>query len=160
MWEPPERVDPDMTQDATQDALLELLSQGHGGVLVTLKGDGRPQLSNVTHAYYPDERIIRVSITDGRAKTRNLRRDPRASYHVTSANRWAYTVAEGTADLSPVAKDPYDETVEELIRLYRDVQGEHPDWDDYRAAMVRDRRLVLRLKVERAYGIPARANRG
>ena len=144
-----------MTHDATQDALLQLLSEGHGGVLVTLKKDGRPQLSNVSHAYYPDERIIRVSITDGRAKTRNLRRDPRASYHVTSPDRWAFTVAEGTADLTPVAADPHDDTVEELIRLYRDVLGEHPDWDDYREAMVRDRRLVLRLRVERAYGIPA-----
>ncbi|MFF4895140.1 PPOX class F420-dependent oxidoreductase [Streptomyces sp. NPDC001068] len=138
----------------TQDALVKLLAEGHDGVLVTLKSDGRPQLSNVNHAYYPDERTVRVSLTDDRAKTRNLRRDPRASYHVTSADRRAYTVAEGTAELSPVARDPYDETVEELVRLYRDVRGEHPDWDDYRAAMVRDRRLVLRLRVERAYGIP------
>ncbi|MGW4026531.1 PPOX class F420-dependent oxidoreductase [Streptomyces sp. NPDC005009] len=146
-----------MTQDAEQNALLALLSERHGGVLVTLKRDGRPQLSNVMHAYYPDERVVRVSLTDDRAKTRNLRRDPRASYHVTSDDRWAYTVAEGTADLSPVAGNLYDETVEELIRLYRDINGEHADWDDYRAAMVRDRRLVLRLRVERAYGIPRRA---
>jgi PPOX class probable F420-dependent enzyme len=143
-----------MTQDPTQEALLGLLSEGHGGVLVTLRRDGRPQLSNVSHAYYPDERIIRISVTDDRAKTRNLRRDPRASYHVTSADRWAYTVAEGTAELTPVAADPGDDTVAELERLYRDVLGEHPDWDDFRAAMVRDRRLVLRLHVERAYGIP------
>ena len=142
-----------MTQDATQDALLKLLSEYDGGVLVTLKQDGRPQLSNVNHAYDPDERIIRVSLTDDRAKTRNLRRDARASYHVTSEDRWAYTVVEGSAELTPVAKDPYDETVEALIRLYRDVRGEHPDWDDYRAAMVRDGRLMLRLHVERAYGI-------
>ncbi|WP_413760201.1 PPOX class F420-dependent oxidoreductase [Streptomyces sp. MMBL 11-3] len=144
----------DTSQEALQDTLLQLLSEYDGGVLTTLKRDGRPQLSNVNHAYYPAERIVRVSLTDGRAKTRNLRRDPRASYHVTSADRWAYTVVEGVADLSPVARDPGDETVEELIRLYRDVQGEHPDWDDYRAAMVRDGRLVLRLRVERAYGIP------
>ncbi|MET8411536.1 PPOX class F420-dependent oxidoreductase [Streptomyces sp. NPDC005195] len=143
-----------MTQDATQDALLELLSEYKGGVLTTLKRDGRPQLSNVVHAYSPDENVIRVSLTDDRAKTRNLRRDPRASYHVTSDDRWAYTVAEGTAELTPVAADPHDETVEELVRLYRDLMGEHPDWDDYRAAMVRDRRLVLRLHVERAYGAP------
>ncbi|MEU9733353.1 PPOX class F420-dependent oxidoreductase [Streptomyces sp. NPDC048002] len=145
-----------MTQDLTEDALLQLLSEGHGGVLVTLKRDGRPQLSNVSHAYYPDERILRISITDDRAKTRNLRRDPRASYHVTSADRWAYTVAEGTAALTPVAEDPHDATVDELARLYRDVLGEHPDWDDFRAAMVRDRRLVLRIAVERVYGIPRR----
>ncbi|MFF9277180.1 PPOX class F420-dependent oxidoreductase [Streptomyces griseosporeus] len=143
--------------DATEAALLALLSEGHSGVLVTLRRDGRPQLSNVSHHYDPDERTIRISVTDDRAKTRNLRRDPRASYHVTTADRWAYTVAEGTAELSPVARDPYDETVEELVRLYRDVQGEHPDWDDYRAAMVRDRRLVVRIRVERAYGIPKRA---
>ncbi|WP_055626523.1 TIGR03618 family F420-dependent PPOX class oxidoreductase, partial [Streptomyces hirsutus] len=117
-----------MTQD-TQWALLGLIGDENGGVLVTLKRDGRPQLSNVNHAYYPDERLIRVSLTDDRAKTRNLRRDPRASYHVTTSDRWAYTVAEGTAELSPVAADPHDGTVEELIRLYRDVNGEHPDWD-------------------------------
>ncbi|GAA3482548.1 PPOX class F420-dependent oxidoreductase [Streptomyces yanii] len=140
--------------DAEQDALLRLIAEEDGGVLVTLKRDGRPQLSNVNHFYYPEERIIRVSITEGRAKTRNLRRDPRASYHVTSKDRWAWTVADGTAELSPVAVDSHDATVEELITLYRDVQGEHPDWDDYRSAMVRDRRIVLRLHVEHVYGQP------
>ncbi|MER0449414.1 PPOX class F420-dependent oxidoreductase [Streptomyces sp. Edi4] len=142
--------------EAPQEALLDLLAEAKGGVLVTLKRDGRPQLSNVTHAYSPADGVIRVSVTDDRAKTRNLRRDPRASYHVTSEDRWAWTVAEGTADLTPVAHDPHDETVEELISLYRAVQGEHPDWDEYRAAMVRDRRLVVRLRVERAYGQPRR----
>ncbi|WP_345043090.1 PPOX class F420-dependent oxidoreductase [Streptomyces sannanensis] len=140
--------------DEQQDALLKLIAEYDGGVLVTLKRDGRPQLSNVNHAYYPDERVIRVSVTDDRAKTRNLRRDPRASYHVTSDDRWAWTVAEGTAEFSPVAAGPYDATVEELITLYRDVQGEHPDWDDYRRAMVEDRRLVLRLHIEKVYGQP------
>ncbi|MCH5670561.1 PPOX class F420-dependent oxidoreductase [Streptomyces gilvus] len=144
----------------TQDTLLELLSEQRGGVLVTLKRDGRPQLSNVSHHYYPQEGIVRISVTDDRAKTRNLRRDPRASYHVSSPDRWAYTVVEGTAELSPVAKDPQDDTVEELIRLYRDILGEHPDWDDYRATMIRDGRLVVRLKVDHAYGIPKRADQG
>ncbi|THA70997.1 PPOX class F420-dependent oxidoreductase [Streptomyces sp. A0958] len=138
--------------DTRQEALLRLFSESDGGVLVTLKKDGRPQLSNVNHFYYPDERIVRVSVTEGRAKTRNLRRDPRASYHVTTQDRWAWTVADGTAELTPPAADPGDAVVEELIRLYRDVQGEHPDWDDYRAAMVRDRRVVLRLHVEHVYG--------
>ena len=149
-----------MTQDTTDDALLALLSDVRGGVLVTLKHDGRPQLSNVTHHYYPDERTIRISVTADRAKTRNLLRDPRTSYHVTSADRWAYTVVEGTADLTPLAESPTDDTVEELVRLYRDVQGEHPDWDDYRTAMIRDRRLVLRVRVERAYGIPRNPEKG
>ncbi|WP_455357265.1 PPOX class F420-dependent oxidoreductase [Streptomyces sp. SYSU K217416] len=144
-----------MTENqAHQDALLKLLSEQDGGVLVTIKRDGRPQLSNVNHAYYPEERIIRVSVTEGRAKTANLRRDPRAGYHVTSDDRWAWTVVEGTAELSPVAADRDDATVEELIRLYRDVRGEHPDWDDYRRAMVEDRRVMLRIRVDRAYGQP------
>ncbi|MFF1477407.1 PPOX class F420-dependent oxidoreductase [Streptomyces sp. NPDC058301] len=140
--------------EAHEEALLKLVAEEKGGVLATLKRDGRPQLSNVNHAYYPDEGVIKVSLTDDRAKTKNLRRDPRAGYHVTSADRWAWTVAEGVADLSPVAADPHDATVEELVQLYRDVQGEHPDWEEYRRAMVRDRRLVLRLRVERAYGQP------
>ncbi len=140
--------------DAQQESLLRLLTEGNGGVLVTLRRDGRPQLSNVTHWYYPQEHIVRVSVTEGRAKTRNLLRDPRASYHVTSEDRWAWTVVDGRADLSPVAADPDDATVEELITLYRDAQGEHPDWDDFRAAMVRDRRIVLRLHVEHVYGQP------
>ncbi|MEV6164974.1 PPOX class F420-dependent oxidoreductase [Streptomyces sp. NPDC052052] len=140
--------------DTQQDALLGLLGEENGGVLVTLRRDGRPQLSNVNHFYYPDEHVIRVSITEDRAKTKNLRRDPRASYHVTTVDRWAWTVVDGTADLSPVATDPHDATVEELITLYRDVQGEHPDWDDYRRAMVRDRRVVLRLRISHVYGQP------
>ena len=140
--------------ESGQEALLRLLGERDGGVLVTLKRDGRPQLSNVNHAYYPDERLIRVSVTESRVKTRNLLRDPRASYHVTSDDRWAWTAVDATAELSPPAADPHDATVEQLITLFRDIRGEHPDWDDYRAAMVRDRRIVLTLRIEHAYGQP------
>ncbi|MCF6524821.1 PPOX class F420-dependent oxidoreductase [Streptomyces sp. JJ36] len=139
-----------------QDALLALLADTDRGVLATLKRDGRPQLSNVNHTYDPGRRLLRVSVTAGRAKTRNLLRDPRASYHVTTPDGWAWTVAEGDAELTPVAEDPYDAVVEELIEVYRAVQGEHPDWSDYRAAMVADRRMVLRVWVRRAYGQPRR----
>ncbi|MFH9617854.1 PPOX class F420-dependent oxidoreductase [Streptomyces pratensis] len=135
-------------------ALLRLFGEYDGGVLVTLKRDGRPQLSNVNHAYYPEEGVIRVSITEGRAKTRNLRRDPRASYHVTSDDRWAWTVADVTAELTSPAADPHDATVEQLVTLYRDVRGEHPDWDDYRRVMVQDRRVVLTLRIDHVYGQP------
>ncbi|MGW4229890.1 PPOX class F420-dependent oxidoreductase [Streptomyces sp. NPDC004980] len=137
-----------------RDALLRLIGEHDGGVLVTLKHDGRPQLSNVNHAYYPEEGVIRISVTEGRAKTRNLRRDPRASYHVTSDDRWAWTVVDATAELTPPAAERDDATVEQLITLYRDVQGEHPDWDDYRRAMVEDRRAVLTLRIEHVYGQP------
>jgi PPOX class probable F420-dependent enzyme len=140
-------------KDERSDALLRLLTEVDGGVLTTLKRDGRPQLSNVSHAYDPDERVIRISVTDDRAKTRNIRRDPRVSYHVTSPDRWNYTVVEGIAELSAVAAEPHDAAVEELVELYRTVRGEHPDWDEFRAAMVADRRVMLRIPVERVYGL-------
>ncbi|GAB3667653.1 PPOX class F420-dependent oxidoreductase [Streptomyces sparsus] len=142
--------------DAASDALWELLTTRELGVLATLKRDGRPQLSNVNHSCDPVSRTIRVSVTDSRAKVRNLARDPRASFHVTSSDGWAWTVAECVAELSPVAADPQDATVDELVELYRAIRGEHPDWDEYRATMVADRRLVLRLAVERVYGQPRR----
>ena len=130
---------------------LTFARQRHGGVLVTLKRDGRPQLSNISYAVGDDD-VIRISVTDSRAKTANARRDPRVSLYVTQEDFWAYVVIEGDADVSPVAQAPGDETVEELIALYRSVQGEHPDWDDYRQAMVADRRCVLRLRPSSAYG--------
>jgi len=135
-----------------EDGFAELIGSRRQGVLVTLRKDGWPQLSNVNYGWDPETQTIRVSTTDDRAKTGNMRRDPRVSFHVTSGDFWSYVVVDGHAELSAVASDPHDAAVEELIVLYRAVQGEHPDWDDYRAAMVRDRRLVVRIKAERAYG--------
>jgi PPOX class probable F420-dependent enzyme len=147
-----------MALSDTDRGLIELIAGRHGGVLSTLKASGRPQLSNISYHYYPgaDDQfgVIKVSITADRAKYRNLLRDARASLHVTTPDFWAYAVAEAEAELSAVAADPRDETVDELIELFRAVQGEHPDWADYRRAMVADRRLVLRLPVNRVYGIP------
>ncbi|MFC4909960.1 PPOX class F420-dependent oxidoreductase [Actinomadura gamaensis] len=139
---------------ADEKGLRELLAQRKLGVLVTIKKDGRPQLSNINYHYDAERDLIRISVTDGRAKTRNLRRDPRASLHVSSSDGWSWTVAEGTAELSDVAAGEHDAAVEELVDLYRAVQGEHPDWDDYRRAMVRDHRLVVRIPVDRVYGRP------
>ncbi len=65
----------------------------------------------------------------------------------------SYAVAEGDAELSPVAADPHDDTVEGLIALYRGVQGEHPDWDEFRQAMVADQRVLPRIAVTRVYGM-------
>jgi len=136
---------------APDPRLLAFVAENHWGVLVTLKRDGRPQLSNVGYAV-DGAGLIRVSVTDDRAKTRNLRRDPRISLHVASKDFWTWVVVEGTAQLTPVAADPHDATVEELITYYRGTAGEHPDWDDYRRAMVADRRLVVRFRPEHAYG--------
>lgn len=143
-----------MTRRVFDDKLLALIADNSLGVLATLKRDGRPQLSNVTYHFDPRANAIEVSITEARAKTRNLRRDPRASLLVSSEDGWSYAVAEGDAVLSPPAVDPDDETVESLITLYRNVAGEHPDWDDYRRAMVTDRRVLLRLPIGHLYGMP------
>jgi PPOX class probable F420-dependent enzyme len=122
------------------------------GVLTTIRRDGRPQISNII--YTLDEAgTVRISVTAGRAKTKNLQRDPRASLYVCGDNFWAYAVLEGLADLTPVASAPDDATVEELVALYRSLSGEHPDWDEYRAAMVADQRLVVRITPTRAYGM-------
>jgi PPOX class probable F420-dependent enzyme len=136
-----------------EERLLALLADHHGGVVTTLKRDGRPQLSNVSYTYDPERRLIRASITDDRAKTRNLRRDPRVSFYVSAANFRSYVVAEGDAELTPVAKSPDDATVDELIEVYRAIAGDHPDWDEYRQAMVDDGRLVLRIPVSKVYGM-------
>jgi PPOX class probable F420-dependent enzyme len=133
-------------------ALLELFATAGLGVLITLKRDGRPQSSIVTHVWDPANRTVRISLTDGRAKTRNLRRDPRASYQVMTADLRAYAVGEGVAELSPVAAEPGDATVEALVSYYRRAAGEHPDWDDYRRAMVEEGRLILSLRLDHIYG--------
>jgi PPOX class probable F420-dependent enzyme len=117
-----------------------------------LKGDGHPQLSNVLHHVFGDG-IVRISITADRAKYTNLARDPWAALHVTRDDFFAYAVLEGTVELSPVAADPDDATVDELVEVYRALMGEHDDWDDYRRSMVTDRRVVVRLRPERAYGM-------
>lgn len=132
------------------DRALAFAAQRSKGTLLTLRGNGRPQASNVVYAL--QDAVVRISVTDDRAKTANLRRDPRASLHVTSDDFWEYVVLEADAELSAVATEPGDPTCQELRDLYRAVSGEHEDWDDYDAAMVRDRRLVVRLRPARAYG--------
>ena len=121
-------------------------------MLATIKRDGRPQLSNVGYAFDGTGPLIRVSVTADRAKTRNLAADPRASLHVTSPDFWSWVVVEGTAELTPPAAAPDDATADELVEYYRGISGEHPDWAEYRAAMVTERRLVVRLRPEHTYG--------
>ena len=137
---------------AFDPALLDLFAQLRGGSLITLKRDGRPQASVVVHAWDAATCGIRVSLTEDRAKTHNLRRDPRASYEVVSPDLRAWAVGEGFAELTAPAADPHDATVEALVALYRTLAGEHPDWAEDRAAMVADRRLVLTLRFEHVYG--------
>lgn len=131
------------------------LAERHWGVLTTLRGsDGRPQLSNVGYALLDGR--VRVSVTATRAKTRNVRRDPRVSLHVTSDDFWTYVVAEGRATLSPVAAEPGDVACRLLLELYEAIRGEpHPDPGEFHQAMVAQRRLELSFAVERLYPLRA-----
>ena len=129
-----------------------LLADSRLGVLATIKSNGLPQLSPVTPYYDQDAGVIYVSMTEGRAKTANLRRDPRAAFEVTSSDGWAWATAEGTVTLTGPATDPHDPEVEALVDYYRSAAGEHPDWDEYRSVMVSDRRVLMALTVERVYG--------
>ena len=137
------------------DEALGFIRERHQGVLTTQRRDGRPQLSNVTYVA-GDDGVIRISVTDSRAKTKNLRRDQRASLHVARSDFWAYAVVDCDVELMPVAADPLDATVDALVDYYRSVMGEHGDWDDYRRTMVADGRLLLLLSPTHAYGMLSR----
>lgn len=120
-------------------------------VLITIKRDGGMQSSDVAFATLDGEFV--VSLTADRAKTANMRRDPRIVLHVTAPSEWAYVSFSGEAVLSEVASEVDDEVTDRLVEYFRLVSGgEHPDWDEYRRAMVTDRRLMLHLRPTRAVG--------
>ncbi len=131
---------------------LDFVRPRRQGVLATIRANGRPQLSNIMFVTAPYDSIL-ISVTDDRAKTRNLRRDPRASLYVLGDTFWQYVVLEAAVELMPVATDPHDATADRLVEYYKAGVGAHEDWEEYRAAMVKDRRLVLTLRPERAYGM-------
>lgn len=133
------------------DAALQWASDRRHGVLITIRADGRPQSSDVS--YFVNDGTIVISVTDGRAKTNNLRRDPRAVFHLTEPASWSYVSFDGVVELSPVAAEPGDATADDLVEYYRTVAGEeHPDWDEYRQAMVAEGRLLVRLTPTSAVG--------
>lgn len=120
------------------------LADRHQAVLVTLRADGSPQTSNIAYALL--EGVLKVSVTDGRAKTHNLRRDPRAVLHVLGDTFWAYSSVSVTAELSDVTTTAADATGAELLATYEAITGgPHPDPKEFFDAMVAEQRLVLRL---------------
>ena len=135
----------------------ELLAASRIGILATIKRDGRPQLSPVQPYYDRSAGIIYVSMTEGRAKTVNLRRDARVSLEVTRPDGWAWATAEGNATLTGPGTDPAGPEVAALVDYYRTAAGEHPDWDEYRAVMVADRRVLMTMTVDRVYGAEVRS---
>ena len=132
-----------------RDHALDHVRRNHRGVLATIKRDGRPQLSNVAYLLDNDGEV-KISVTRDRAKTRNVRRDPRVAMTIVGDNWYEYVVVEGAAHL--IEDDPLP-----LLRhVYRGVTGkEHPDWSEFDEAMVRDGRLVLAISVERLYPLDA-----
>lgn len=131
---------------------MGFVAEHKNGMLLALKSDGRPQSSNIAYVSNDAGQIL-ISVTDGRAKTKNLRRDPRASLHVNRDDFWAYVVVEAHVELTPVAESVDDHTVDQLVEYYRSVAGEHDNWDEYRQAMVDDQRLILTLTPTHAYGM-------
>ena len=120
-------------------------------VIITIRKDGRPQSSDVVYALDGDTFVI--SVTDDRAKTTNMRRDPRILLHITEPSSWSYVSLDGTVELSAVTTEPGDPTSDALCTYYEKVAGApHDDWDDYRAAMIAEKRLVARFTPTSAVG--------
>jgi PPOX class probable F420-dependent enzyme len=127
------------------DSAREFLRAHHHAVLSTTRADGRPQLSPVTCVADDEGRII-ISTRETAMKTRNLRREPYASLCVfTNAFFGEWIQAEGPAEVISLP-----DAMELLVDYYRKAAGEHPDWDDYRAAMERDQRVIVRVTITRA----------
>jgi PPOX class probable F420-dependent enzyme len=130
---------------------LQYASATNNGVVITLKRDGRPQPSNVT--YRVDGEAIVFSATETRAKVKNMRREPRVSMYVGAPDFGSYVVVDGEASVTQPPTSIDDPVVEELVELYRLIAGEHPDWDEYRRAMVADQRVVVTVRPSHAYGM-------
>jgi PPOX class probable F420-dependent enzyme len=127
------------------DEARDFIRQHHHAVLATTRRDGRPQMSLVACAIDDDDKVV-VSSREPAMKTHNLRRDPRASLCVFEDSFFGgWVQVDGTAEVISLP-----DAMDGLVAYYRSVSGEHPDWDDYRAAMSRDRRVLLRVNIERA----------
>ena len=129
----------------THDEALDFIGRNTKAVLATIKRDGRPQMSNISYTL-DDDSLIKISVTGDRVKTRNLKRDPRATISIVADNWHEYLVVEGTCTV--IEDDPLP-----LLRhVYERIRGEpHPDWDEFDAAMVRDGRVVLAITLDRVY---------
>ena len=130
----------------SREELLDFVRTRHHLVLVTTRQDGRPQLSPVTGGVDADGRIV-VSTYPDRAKATNLRRDPRATVLVLS-DEWndAWVQVDGTAE---VVDMPSQEAEDGLVDYFRCISGEHPDWEEYRQAMRRQGKSLVRITPER-----------
>ena len=120
-------------------------------LLTTLRRDGRPQQSVIFYDLVGDR--FTISLTAERAKTKNLRRDPRAALFVPSDDVFVWAGFDGRVELTEAARDPHDAVADQLVDYYRRGNGEHEDWEAYRAAMVADHRLIGTFVATSATGI-------
>ena len=126
------------------DKARAFLRENHRGILATVRPNGRPQMSVVAVGVDAGGRAV-ISTRETTYKVRMIRRDPKVSVCVTSGDYWRWIQIDGTATLLPLP-----EAMEPLVEYYRGINGEHPDWDDYRRAMVEERRVLIRIDIERA----------
>jgi PPOX class probable F420-dependent enzyme len=137
---------------ADEQQLLDLIAGSHQGVLAAVTRAGYPHLTNVLYVWDGQERTARVSTTADRVKGRILQRDPHAALHVSGPHFWSYAVAECDAETSEVARTPGDEASRELLELHSAFYEEQ-DEDAVMGRLIDERRLVLRLRVRRLYGV-------
>jgi PPOX class probable F420-dependent enzyme len=136
-----------------EQPLLDLIANGRQGVLAAVTRAGYPHLTNVLYVWDAGQRLARVSTTADRVKGRILQRDPRAALHVSGSHFWSYAVAECDAELSAVAQTPGDEACQELLEVHSTFYGEMADVSAFYTQMIEARRLVVRLRVRRLYGV-------
>ena len=103
--------------------------------------------------YVPSDDGFLISVTDSRAKTKNLRRDPRAALYVPGEDFWNFVVLDGTVELSGVATYVDDDVTAQLVDYYRRGAGEHPDWDEFKTTMVNEGRVLATFRPTTAYGM-------
>jgi PPOX class probable F420-dependent enzyme len=137
---------------ADQQLLLDLIAARQQGILAAVSRAGYPHLTNVLYVWDAQERTARVSTTAERVKGRILGRDPRAALHVPGDHFWSYAVAEGDAELSKIAARPGDDACRELLAIHSVFYGEF-DQTQFFEQMINAKRLVVRLRVKRLYGV-------
>jgi PPOX class probable F420-dependent enzyme len=136
--------------EVKEQELSELLAAQQLGVLASTKRDGRPHLATMSYHWYPDQKLLRITSVAGRIKVRHFQADPRASLYVSTPDFLRYAVAEGTAEISETATTPGDAVSRELLDMDGTVAAE--DEAVFLENMVADRRLVIRVHVDRLYG--------
>lgn len=122
---------------------LEWAGQRKHATMITLRKDGRAQSSDVV--YVLDDGVFVVSLTESRAKTKNMRRDNRVVFHLSAPDQWSYLSFDGTVEMTDATTSVDDAVNDELVQYYEDISGgPHPNWDEYRNAMVDEGRLIAR----------------